>query len=182
MFPHRSYTLQFVSGLGPRKGKSLINAIAKLPSKALKGKDKPRLVRKNHIFSEISHVINYYVLKASVLNSRNDLVLFELMTWNVFLNSASFLRIRRRYFVDFNNAADHDILDDTRIHPEDYELARKMAADALEIDDVLDADDNDSQNVWELMTTKPDKLDDLLLDDYAVELERSNNTKKRYSF
>jgi transcription elongation factor SPT6 len=108
------------------------------------------------------------------------LVLFELMTWNVFLNSASFLRIRRRYFADFNNASDHDILDDTRIHPEDYELARKMAADALEIDDVLDSEDNDSQNVWELMTTKPDRLDDLLLDDYAVELERSNNTKKRY--
>ena len=34
--------------------------------------------------------------------------------------------------------ADDDVqdpLDDTRIHPEDYELARKMATDALELDE-----------------------------------------------
>ncbi|KAI9338069.1 SH2 domain-containing protein [Zopfochytrium polystomum] len=164
LYPHRSHTLQFVSGLGPRKAKALLTGITKQSSRPLKVKENP-----NRNPTRL----------AGMLNSRNDLVLFELLTWKVFLNSASFLRVRRKYFLEFNRAADHDILDDTRIHPEDYDLARKMAADALELDDFLDNEESDSQNVYELMTTKPGKLDDLLLDDYAVELERSNNTKKR---
>ncbi|KAJ1562734.1 Transcription elongation factor spt6, partial [Cladochytrium tenue] len=159
LYAHRSYTLQFVSGLGPRKAAYILNGIIKLSSRPSKGKDVARL--------------------PGILNSRNDLVLDTLVTWNVFLNCASFVRVRRVYFLDFNRAADHDILDDTRIHPEDYDLARKMAADALELDDVLDHEVSDSQNVYELMTTKPEKLDDLLLDDYAVELEKRNKTKKK---
>jgi transcription elongation factor SPT6 len=68
-------------------------------------------------------------------------------------------------------------LDDTRIHPEDYELARKMAADALDIDE--HDEENPSQMVQELMEGDVDRLNLLMLDDYAVELERQIHEPKR---
>ena len=74
----------------------------------------------------------------------------------VFMNCAGFIRIRDKHFYDENVylgmlappffssspsllspsqfliVALSEPLDDTRIHPEDYRLARKMAADALD--------------------------------------------------
>lgn len=72
-----------------------------------------------------------------------------------------------------------DVLDDTRIHPEDYDIARKMAADALDIDDAAGDDDNPSHHVAEIMENDSDRLLMLMLDDYADELERSEGKLKK---
>ncbi|KAJ2821473.1 Transcription elongation factor spt6 [Coemansia erecta] len=73
-----------------------------------------------------------------------------------------------------------DVLDDTRIHPEDYELARQMARDALDIEEDGEDDsrrgrkraDNPSRYVKELMRQSPERLDELDLVSYAAELKR----------
>ncbi|KAJ2891714.1 Transcription elongation factor spt6 [Coemansia aciculifera] len=111
------------------------------------------------------------------LESRNDLVTRRLVTRCVFVNCASFLRIRPP-------AA--DALDATRIHPQDYILAYKMALDALDIEE----DDESSRRVRgggggggparyvaEVMRDAPEKLDDLDLVGYAEELKRKNLLK-----
>lgn len=109
---------------------------------------------------------------AGELESRTALVLRKLTPANTFMNCASYLRIR-----DIDGA---DILDDTRIHPQDYELARKMAADALEIDeDEMDDYDSKVAVVTRVIKEYPDKLNDLILDDYAIVLRKQYNEPKR---
>ncbi|KAJ2361320.1 Transcription elongation factor spt6, partial [Coemansia sp. RSA 2611] len=104
---------------------------------------------------------------ARALEARSDLVVRRLCTRTVFVNCASFLRVR----------AAADVLDDTRVHPEDYDLARKMALDALDIEDDDDdarrrRRDGPSRHVADLMRRAPDKLDELDLARYAAELAR----------
>jgi transcription elongation factor SPT6 len=143
--PHRSSTLQFVSGFGPRKANFIISRIQKIGKK---------------------------------LESRADLVTKKIVAFKVFMNSASFIRIKEKHFPR-RNLMDtmYDVLDDTRIHPEDYDLARKMAADALDVEGVVDEDP--SQHVAELMEDRPERLNLLMLDDYAEVLEKQMNEPKR---
>ncbi|KAJ1963272.1 Transcription elongation factor spt6, partial [Dipsacomyces acuminosporus] len=120
-------------------------------------------------------IINKIGPGEKMLEARSDLVVKRLCTRTVFINCASFLRIR---------PAAMDILDDTRIHPEDYDLARKMALDALDIEDDDDDDedssgrrgrkkaDGPSRYVTEVMRRSPEKLDELDLVKYAEELKR----------
>ena len=63
------------------------------------------------------------------------------------------------------------LLDSTRIHPETYIWATKMAIDALEYDDDED-DSNVKQRALEEIMEDPEKLRDLDLDAFAIELER----------
>ncbi|KAI8347945.1 SH2 domain-containing protein [Mortierella sp. GBAus27b] len=107
------------------------------------------------------------------LDKRGDLVVRKLLTWNIFMNCCSFLRVHTNY--------GGDVLDETRIHSEDYNLARKMAADALEIDEEgLEEYDNASQHVEELMKDDgAEKLNELLLEDYAHQLEIIQHKPKR---
>jgi transcription elongation factor SPT6 len=107
------------------------------------------------------------------LDKRGDLVIRKLLTWRIFMNCCSFLRVHTSY--------GGDVLDETRIHSEDYNLARKMAADALEIDEeALEEYENASQHVEELMRDdSAEKLNDLLLEDYALQLEKIQNKPKR---
>ncbi|KAI8320157.1 hypothetical protein GQ54DRAFT_225732 [Martensiomyces pterosporus] len=119
-------------------------------------------------------IINKIGPGEKMLESRSDLIVKRLCTRTVFVNCASFLRIR---------PAAMDILDDTRIHPEDYELARKMALDALDIEDDDEEEDSGgrhgrrradgpSRYVAEVMRRSPEKLDELDLVKYAEELKR----------
>ncbi|KAI7822717.1 SH2 domain-containing protein [Gamsiella multidivaricata] len=107
------------------------------------------------------------------LDKRGDLVFRKLLTWNIFMNCCSFLRVHTNY--------GGDVLDETRIHSEDYNLARKMAADALEIDEEgLEEYENASQHVEELMRDDgAEKLNELLLEDYAHQLEVIQHKPKR---
>ncbi len=59
----------------------------------------------------------------------------------VFSNAAGFLRIEAMNQNDY----DYEPLDGTRIHPDDYNLARKIAQDALE------KDKSDPELIQELM-------------------------------
>ncbi|KAK3809752.1 MAG: SH2 domain-containing protein, partial [Linnemannia gamsii] len=107
------------------------------------------------------------------VNRRSDLVLRKLLTRNIFMNCCSFLRV--------HTERGGDILDETRIHFEDYNLARKMAADALEIDEEgLKEYEEESQHVEELMRdNNAERLNELLLEDYALQLQQIQKKPKR---
>lgn len=111
------------------------------------------------------------------------------MTMKIFLNASAFLRIvqdsepkpaKNRHGEDIDVP---DPLDSTRVHPEDYELARKMATDALELDEEDIHDEHPSHVVSQIMRDEDSekKLDELNLDDFAVNMYRTNQDKKRHT-
>lgn len=104
------------------------------------------------------------------LDSRADLVRKIRFGKVVFMNCASFIRISSRKKID-------EVLDTTRIHPESYFLARKMAADALEAEEIDEDDENPSQNVEYLMD-EVEKLNELMLEDFARNLEETTGERK----
>lgn len=63
-----------------------------------------------------------------------------------------------------------EVLDGSRVHPETYEWARKMAVDALEYDE--SAEDANPAGALEEILENPERLKDLDLDAFAEELER----------
>ena len=72
------------------------------------------------------------------------------------------------------------VLDGSRVHPETYEWARKMAVDALEIDDPADP-----TGALEEILQAPERLKDLDLDAFAEELARQvtiHNIKIKHYF
>ena len=148
-YPHHSYSLNYVCGLGPRKASALLQFLSRRNKK---------LVNRTQLVTELK------------------------MGPKLFVNCAGFIKIDVRSF-DPENTDDEtwlDPLDSTRIHPETYEWARKMAVDALEYDDV-DADEQGQQRtaraVEEIMEA-PDKLKDLDLDAFADELNRQQFGQK----
>ncbi|KAI9319161.1 SH2 domain-containing protein [Dichotomocladium elegans] len=106
------------------------------------------------------------------LETRSELVTRGMTPAITFMNCASYLRIR--------GVDDADILDNTRIHPQEYDLARKMAGDALEIDED-DMDDYETKVtiVRRVVKEYPKKLNDLILDDYATVLREQYRAPKR---
>jgi transcription elongation factor SPT6 len=97
----------------------------------------------------------------------------------VWQNCASFFDIP---FDD--DEPDLDYLDHTRIHPEDYDIARKMAADALELDEEdikAETDDGGPSAVVRKLIREgaEDKVNDLILEEYAEQLEKKFNQRKR---
>lgn len=122
--------------------------------------------------------------------NRDQFIKNGLLTTKIFLNAAGFLRIpqdseptklpKNRRHEDIDAA---DPLDSTRIHPEDYELARKMATDALELDEEDIHDEHPSYVVSLIMhdADNEKKLDELNLDDFAVNMYETNQDKKRHT-
>lgn len=96
--------------------------------------------------------------------------------WN---NCASFL------YIDYDATnPSSDPLDNTRVHPEDYELGRKMAADALELDeeDVKAETDENGPGAIVRKLFKQDeqeRVNELVLDEYADQLLKNFNQRKR---
>lgn len=153
-------------------------------------------------------------LGARWLNSRAELVTVYEMGRRTFTNCAGFIKITsppskgssssKSSKVNSNNSRSStqnllEPLDGTRIHPESYELARKMAADALELDDPSvikrqqqdifgdddDEDEDNDHNQREILAkainqimAEPKKLDDLMLPEYAKEIERLKHLPK----
>ena len=150
-----SYTatlLPFVCGLGPRKATAVLKTIN---------------------------------ANGGLVNTRDELVgdpdsgklpVVGPRVWN---NCASFLSIEYD-----SSTSTSDYLDNTRVHPEDYELGRKMAADALELDeeDVKAEVDEGGPGAIVRKLIKDDeqeKVNDLILEEYAEQLERNYNQRKR---
>ncbi|XP_018906474.2 transcription elongation factor SPT6 isoform X2 [Bemisia tabaci] len=101
------------------------------------------------------------------LENRTQLVTSCHMGPKVFINCAGFIKI------DTNSLGDStdsyvEVLDGSRVHPETYEWARKMAVDALEYED----DDANPAGALEEILEAPERLKDLDLDAFAEELER----------
>ncbi|KAK4996112.1 Transcription elongation factor spt6 [Elasticomyces elasticus] len=97
----------------------------------------------------------------------------------IWSNCASFL-----YITFEETEPDLDYLDNTRIHPEDYEIARKMAADAQELDEEdikAETDENGPYAVVRKLVKddKQDLINDLHIEEYALELSRKFSQRKR---
>lgn len=120
------------------------------------------------------------------------------MTTVVWLNSAAFLyipqdrdsesRLSKQEGIDFSEMPDP--LDGTRLHPQDYDLARKMAVDAMEVDEEDYTDEHPSAVValfWKDSSSDKKKgqqkreqaLAVLSLDHFAQTLLESQKEQKR---
>jgi len=118
-------------------------------------------------------VIKKINLVGGYLENRASLITKQIVSKNIFMNCASFLRI-------IGSGKESDVLDSTRIHPEDYDLAKKMASDALELDEEdLVMVEGEGGVVKQLMDDDPDKLNDLILEEYADQLAKVFNQLKR---
>ncbi len=144
--------LPYICGLGPRKAAQLIKVIN------LNG----------GVVSARSELVGEH--------DRNILAAVGAKVWN---NCASFL------FIEFDSSEpDADYLDNTRVHPEDYDLGRKMAADALELDEE-DIEAEQQENGQGAIVRKlikdesQEKVNDLILEEYAEQLEKNFNQRKR---
>ena len=149
---HESYhalLLPYVAGLGPRKAQSILQRIRSLSGGALV--------------------------------TRSDLIQQRITTTKVFMNCVAFLRIDQDSLPASaaKEEVGPDVLDGTRIHNEDYRIARKMAADAMELDEEDIDNAHPSEVVQQLMEDDPHKLDDLSLDDFAAELQTLEQIRKR---
>ncbi|KAL4805285.1 SH2 domain-containing protein [Aspergillus unguis] len=130
-----------------------------------------------------AHLLKIVNMTGGVVNSRFALigvnVQYPAMGVKVWNNSASFL------YIDYESAdADADPLDNTRVHPEDYDIARKMAADALELDEEdikVETDENGSGAIVRKLFREEaqDRVNDLILEEYAEQLEKNLNQRKR---
>lgn len=134
--PYTQSLIQYVCGLGPRKGTHLL-----------------KILKQNN----------------TRLENRTQLVTMCHMGPKVFINCAGFIKI------DTNSLGDStdsyiEVLDGSRVHPETYEWARKMAVDALEYDE--SAEDANPAGALEEILENPERLKDLDLDAFAEELER----------
>ena len=144
--------LQFVCGLGPRKASQLLKAIN------LNG---------GAVSTRAELVGDVDAGKLPAVGPR---------VWN---NCASFL------WIEFDSTEpESDYLDNTRVHPEDYDLGRKMAADALELDeeDIQAEQQENGPGAIVRKLIKDDaqeKVNDLILEEYAEQLERNFNQRKR---
>ncbi|KAI0054143.1 transcription elongation factor Spt6 [Auriscalpium vulgare] len=154
--PYHQHLLPYVCGLGPRKAQVLVRKIASLGGN---------------------------------LVSRDQFIKASLLTTKIFLNAAGFLRIPQESLGKSSknrHSDDSDVqdpLDNTRIHPEDYDLARKMATDALELDEEDVHGEHPSHVVSLIMEDEDNvkKLDELNLDEFAVSLMESNGDRKRHT-
>lgn len=122
--------------------------------------------------------------------NREQFISNSLLTTKIFLNAAAFLRIPNDHTVEPANSKGRsnqedvpDPLDDTRIHPEDYDLARKMATDALELDEEDIHGEHPSHVVALIMADKDNerKLNELSLDEFAVSMFEANGDRKRHT-
>ncbi|CCO27990.1 Transcription elongation factor SPT6 AltName: Full=Chromatin elongation factor SPT6 [Rhizoctonia solani AG-1 IB] len=106
--PYHRALLPYVAGLGPRKSEALIKKLGQIGG--------------------------------TVVN-RSNFIKQNLVPTQIFINCCGFLYIPQDPdSKEIARVRDHyedvpDPLDETRIHYEDYDLARKMALDALEMDD-----------------------------------------------
>uniref|UniRef100_A0A7M4G146 Transcription elongation factor SPT6 n=1 Tax=Crocodylus porosus TaxID=8502 RepID=A0A7M4G146_CROPO len=103
------------------------------------------------------------------LENRTQLVTMCHMGPKVFINCAGFIKIDTASLGDSTDSY-IEVLDGSRVHPETYEWARKMAVDALEYDE--SAEDANPAGALEEILENPERLKDLDLDAFAEELER----------
>ncbi|KAK5115322.1 hypothetical protein LTR62_001522 [Meristemomyces frigidus] len=148
--------LQHVCGLGPRKAKHLVN-----------------IIRRNG-----GDVIS----REELITGDEDRQIQQAVGPTIYVNCSSSIYIR---WTDVEGEGpEADPLDGTRIHPEDYDLARKIAADALELDEEdvkAEVDENGASAVVKRLfkDEQQDRVNDLVLEEYAEQLEMQMHQRKR---
>ncbi|KAJ1309768.1 hypothetical protein OPQ81_006534 [Rhizoctonia solani] len=154
--PYHRALLPYVAGLGPRKAEALIKKLGQ---------------------------------NGGTVVNRSNFIKQNLVPTQIFINCCGFLYIPQDPdSKEITRVRDHyedvpDPLDETRIHYEDYDLARKMALDALEMDDEDVHGKHPSVIVYELMQKEDNvqKLEELSLDDFAQLLKDMSNEQKRHT-
>ena len=149
---YQANLLPYVSGLGPRKAAQLLKVFGS---------------------------------KQGGVTNRSDFVgdaeknILPALGPKLWLNAASFL------YIDFDDSEpEADYLDSTRVHPQDYDIGRKMAADALEVDEediIVELQEHGQGGIVRklIKDDAQDKVNDLILEEYAEQLERKFNQRKR---
>ncbi|PWZ02826.1 transcription elongation factor SPT6 [Testicularia cyperi] len=119
-------------------------------------------------------------LEGTLIN-RSLLITRSILPFGVFTNCASFLRIEQDMLLEADGEEVPDVLDSTRIHPEDYDFPRKMAADALNKHEEDLEGEHPSMPCKDLMETddREEKLGSLDLDNYAQMLYERKGERKR---
>lgn len=130
-----------------------------------------------------SHLLKVMNLNGGFVSSREELLGFNdshpAMGFKVWSNAAATL------YIPFDQQEPtSEYLDNTRVHPEDYDIARKMAADALELDEEdIEAERLEGGSgaiVRRLIREEAqERVNDLVLEEYAEQLEKNLNSKKR---
>ncbi|KKY27329.1 putative transcription elongation factor spt6 [Phaeomoniella chlamydospora] len=130
-----------------------------------------------------SHMLKVINMNGGAVNNRSELIGIgaerPAMGTKVWANASSFL------YLEYDAAEpESEYLDGTRIHPEDYDIARKMAADALELDEEdiqAETDENGAGAIVRklIKDDAQDRVNDLILEEYAEQLERNLNQRKR---
>lgn len=155
--PYLSKLIPYVCGLGPRKADRLIKAIQ----------------------ANGDEIVSRFDLLGISSSDNDTRDLKAAMGPKVFQNAASFL------YLEFDtHTEDSDYLDNTRVHPEDYDLARKMVADAMNMDEEdikAEVDEGGPSAVVRRMVRdeQTDLIQDLILEDYASEIEKKLGHRKR---
>ncbi|KAF3940435.1 hypothetical protein ABW19_dt0204576 [Dactylella cylindrospora] len=133
-----------------------------------------------------SHMLKMIAQNGGQVQSRSSMVgdpdknIKPLMGPCVWTNCASFVIILYEA-----SESESEYLDGTRVHPQDYELGRKMAADALELDEedvagLTNHGDDPGAVIRQLIEQEDqDKVNELILEEYADELEKNFNQRKR---
>eukprot|EP01119_Soliformovum_irregulare_P007094 TRINITY_DN1949_c0_g1_i1.p1 TRINITY_DN1949_c0_g1~~TRINITY_DN1949_c0_g1_i1.p1 ORF type:complete len:1550 (+),score=544.67 TRINITY_DN1949_c0_g1_i1:1495-6144(+) len=111
---------------------------------------------------------NIYRKGGSRVYNREDLRRY--MGDCVWTNCVGFLTIHERHLV--HGGGEIEPLDETIIHPDDYHLVRKMAADALERDP-------EDEDLILMLMEHPRSLNEIDLDAFAEELAIKGKPKKR---
>ncbi len=129
-----------------------------------------------------SGVLQAIQARGSRLLNRTELITGQITTKTIFMNCASFLKIP--YEENTFRNEEIELLDATRIHPEDYDLARKMAGDALDLDeeDLLDLETTGGVISQIIGNDETYKLNDLELESYDRELSKLDSSlRKRFN-
>lgn len=103
-----------------------------------------------------AHIMQMLKHQNVVLDARSKLVTLCNLGSNIFVNAAGFIRIDLEKVRDTSDEYIEQ-LDGSRVHPETYEWARKMAIDALEFEE-----NNDPSSAIDEIIAQPDRLKDLV--------------------
>ena len=183
-FPHLTNQLQFVCGFGPRKATKLLERLRaenlswsksiqedesikpKLSTGALSKRNLERNLEDTQRRVTANDSDSPHLKSSGFLNRRSFLIEEDRLRHTVYVNAIGFLKCFNRS--DFHSAEefseDYEWLDFTRIHPDDYQMAKKIASSPFE-------GRYASENVAVLNILKNSaKLDDYNLEEYGKHL------------
>ncbi|KHJ99434.1 hypothetical protein OESDEN_00577 [Oesophagostomum dentatum] len=136
------------------------------------------LTRAPPVYIMDNEAAKVYMLSKSAMEELSSVLARELINRvnEVGVDVNSFIACSERCFAQVAEKTDAyvEVLDGSRVHPETYEWARKMAVDALEVDDSADP-----TTALEEILQAPDRLKDLDLDAFAEELKRQGFGEKK---